>query len=400
MRGNPSDQWSHDRFPGSAGAGRVVVVASIREIPGRAKPFGVRYRSPDGTEHTRWFATKRQARDFRSGVESDRAQGVLLDPRLGRTTFGAWSTRWLESATHLKPRTLAGYHTLLRARILPRFGGAPLSKIEPLDVREWTASLSACGLSASSVRQSYRLFSMIMKAAVESRYIARSPCIGVRLPRLPDREMLFLDAAQVDQLASAISEPFDVLVYVLAYGGLRWGEAVALKRRRFDEVRGRLEVAESLAEVNGILHWGPTKTHARRSVVLPGFLRAMVRDHLAERVDAGLDALMFTGAKGGPMRGTNFRKGRWAPALRAAGLPDALRIHDLRHTCAALLIAENANPKLVQAHLGHSTIAVTFDRYGHLFPDDMDRIAEALDARRSRPAPEATVESLAARRRT
>lgn len=68
---------------------------------------------------------------------------------------------------------------------------------------------------------------------------------------------------------------------------------------------------------------------------------------------------------------------------RVLNLPRELRIHDLRHTCAALLIAENASPKLIQAHLGHSTIAVTFDRYGHLFPDDMDRIAEALDARRA-----------------
>lgn len=149
----------------------------------------------------------------------------------------------------------------------------------------------------------------------------------------------------------AVGAPYDVLVYVLAYGGLRWGEAVAHKRKRFDEVRGRLKVAESIAEVNGILHWGATKTHARRSVVLPGFLRAMVRAHLDDRVPLDPEALLFAGAKGGPLRGTSFRKGRWAPALRAARLPDEFRIHDLRHTCAALLIAENANPKLVQAHL-------------------------------------------------
>ncbi len=358
-------------------------MASIREIPGRAKPFGVRYRSPDGTEHTRWFPTRSKASAFRSSVETDRAQGVLLDPRLGRTTFEAWSTRWLASATHLKPRTFVGYQVILRARINPRFARAQLNRIEPLDVREWMASLTERGLSASSVRQSYRLFSMIMKAAVESRYIARSPCIGVRLPRLPNREMLFLDAAQVDRLAVAMGAPYDVLVYVMAYGGMRWGEAIALKRRRFDEVRGRLEVSESLAEVNGKMLWGDTKTHARRAVVLPSFLRALMRAHLAEHVALDADALMFTASMGGPLRGTSFRNGRWAPALRAAGLPPALRIHDLRHTCAALLIAENASPKLIQAHLGHSTIAVTFDRYGHLFPDDMDRIADALDARRA-----------------
>jgi hypothetical protein len=70
----------------------------------------------------------------------------------------------------------------------------------------------------------------------------------------------------------------------------------------------------------------------------------------------------------------------WTPSVAAAGLPPNLRIHDLRHTCAALLIARGAHPKAIQTHLGHSTIQVTMDRYGHLFPDEMDRLAEGLDA--------------------
>jgi integrase len=90
--------------------------------------------------------------------------------------------------------------------------------------------------------------------------------------------------------------------------------------------------------------------------------------------------LVFTASEGGPLRHANFYKRIWRPARQAACVPDGLRIHDLRHTCAALLIAQGASPKAIQAHLGHSSIQVTFDRYGHLFPEDLEDLAARLDA--------------------
>lgn len=75
-----------------------------------------------------------------------------------------------------------------------------------------------------------------------------------------------------------------------------------------------------------------------------------------------------------------WRRRFWKPAVNAAGLPEQLRVHDLRHICAALLIQQGAHPKAIQAHLGHSTITVTMDLYGHLFPDDAARLADALEA--------------------
>jgi integrase len=160
---------------------------------------------------------------------------------------------------------------------------------------------------------------------------------------------------------------------------LRWGEAAAIRRRRGDLLRGRLEVAESLAEVGAALHFGPTKTHQCRAVTLPRFLRTMLGQHL-EDVPTDPDALVFTAPGGGPLRLTNFRRRVWVPALRAAHLPERFRIHDLRHTCASLLIAWGEHPKKIQEHLGHSSIQVTMDRYGHLFPDENERLADALEA--------------------
>jgi integrase len=190
--------------------------------------------------------------------------------------------------------------------------------------------------------------------------------------------MLFLSAEQVRTLAEAAGE-YRTLIYVLAYGGVRWGEAAAIRRRRCDLLRGRIEVSESLAEVGAALHFGPTKTHQARTVTLPQFLRTMLNRHL-QVVPADPGALVFTAPGGGPLRLTNFRRRVWVPALRAAKLSERVRIHDLRHTCASLLIAEGEHPKAIQEHLGHSSIQVTIDRYGHLFPDQQEHLAEALES--------------------
>ena len=90
-------------------------------------------------------------------------------------------------------------------------------------------------------------------------------------------------------------------------------------------------------------------------------------------------ALVFQSPNGGPLRHSNFRRRVWIPALKEARLPIQLRIHDLRHTCAALLIERHAHPKEIQAHLGHASITTTLDRYGHLFPERLQELGDELD---------------------
>lgn len=178
---------------------------------------------------------------------------------------------------------------------------------------------------------------------------------------------------------------------MLAYGGLRLGEAIAIRRRRLDLRRSRIEVAESLAEVAGALHFGSTKTYERRTVVLPVFVRDQLAAHLSRSGTDDLEALVFRSPDGTPLRHSNFRRRVWLPAVRSADVPEGVRIHDLRHTCAALLIAEGAHPKAIQEHLGHSSITVTMDTYGHLFPSQMEELAARLGHSR-----EAALQNLAA----
>ena len=364
-------------------------MASIRRHPETSNRWQVRYRDPAGRQRTKNFGLKSDAEKYASIIEADKLRGAWTDPKLAKTSVEDWSRRWLATKVNLKPKTRAGYESLLKTHILPVFGELALGGVQPLQVREWVAHLENSGLSPSRIRQAYQLLSAVLKTAVEAGFLSRSPCIGADLPRIRPREMRFLTAEQVNHLAQSTADPYGTLIYLMAYGGLRWGEAVALRRSRCELLRSRIRVTESVSEVGGKLHFGPTKTWRNRDVIIPQFLVERLATHLARSVPH-VDGFVFTSPRrlpednasgvGRPLRHSNFRKRVWMPATAATGL-DGLRLHDLRHTTVALSIAEGAHPKAIQVLLGHSSIAVTMDLYGHLFPSDQEDLASRLDRR-------------------
>jgi integrase len=155
------------------------------------------------------------------------------------------------------------------------------------------------------------------------------------------------------------------------------GEMFGLRRGRVDLMRGRVDVAEIAVEVKGQHFYGPPKTRAgRRSVPLPRFVVDVLTEHAA-----GLEpgALVFPSPNGITLRASLFRRRIWTPATVSAGL-EPLRLHDLRHTTAALWIAAGASPKEIAARAGHTSVSVVLDRYGHLLPGHEDKVNDALDA--------------------
>ena len=354
-------------------------MAHIRRHPVDNSKWQVRYIDPTGRERSRTFPRKVDAEKYLIHVEAQKQRSEWINPELSSTLFEDWAEGWLANRTHLKPKTFSGYESLLRVHILPQFGASRLDRIDSLSIEEWIAELKASGLSASRIRQAHNVLSQILKTAVRARYLPANSAEGIDLPRKPRREQLFLNPSEVDRLAGAVDERYRALVYVFAYGGLRWGEAAALRRRRVDVLRGKLEVAESLAEVGGDLHFGPTKNYRNRVVTLPKFLREMLNHQLVTYTAPEPEALVFTASNGSPMRNSNFSSNVWKPAVQAAGLPEDLRVHDLRHTAVAILISQGVHPEAIKRFLGHSSIMVTMDIYGHLFPSEQEALADALD---------------------
>lgn len=220
----------------------------------------------------------------------------------------------------------------------------------------------------------HRVFSQLMGWAVRDDRITKNPAEGIRIRRRPLADHRYLDHTGVAMLAKECGG-YAPLVRLLAYTGLRWGEVAALRARRVDLVRRRLVVAESVTEVSGRMVWGAPKTHARRTVPLPRFLAADLTAFVAGKDP---DALAFTAPQGGVLRGRNFRRAVFDPAVRRIG-PPGFHPHELRHTAASLAIASGADVKVVQQMLGHKTATLTLDLYGHLFPDRLDDLADRMD---------------------
>ncbi len=358
--------------------GRRRHFGSIRRLPsGR---WQARYQGPDGRRRSapRTFTSHRDAARWLSVTEHRILTGEWGDPAAGNVKVSEWAVRWLDGRIDLKPTTYRTYQMILRSRIVPTFGEMPLRSLTPMGVQEWAASMQERGLSASSIRQSVHLLGAIMKGAVREGMIRSNPCEVVRLPPLPRTEIEVLDAGEVEALANAIQKPFDLLVHIGAYGGLRFGELGALRRRSCDLERRRLHVTEAVVEVDGRLIVGTPKTHQWRSVVLPTFVVSRLASHF-ESMAPDDGEFLFGEAMDRPLRYSAFRRHVWKPALVAAGLHSTLGVHVLRHTCASLLIANGASIKLVQRQLGHASAELTLDRYGHLYPSELDELVEAFD---------------------
>ncbi len=195
--------------------------------------------------------------------------------------------------------------------------------------------------------------------------------------------MLALTAVQLHELAQhadVVRSGEGRLISFLGYSGLRWSEVVALRHRSIDLLNRRVHVREAATDVGGRLVFDSPKSHRQRTVVLP---RSVVR-----LLDEGLeipcpDGHVFSAPEGGPLRSSNYRRKVWSPTLKllTADHPElrGLRIHDMRHTAASLAISCGANVKVVQRMLGHRHASMTLDRYGHLYTEDLEAVADRLD---------------------
>jgi integrase len=355
-------------------------VAHIRRLgSGR---WQARYRDAERRERAGNFRTRAEAQRWLDEQTADLVRGDWRDPRSGRVTIRELAQTWYETTATLKPSTRLAYRSLLDAWVLPRWGGKEVRRIDHGAIAAWTAEVSV-STSASTTRKVVGVLRSVLELAVRDRRIPTNPALGVTLPRLPMSEQRFLTAVELDALSDAMpSERDTVLTLVLGWTGVRFGEAAALRIESVDILRRRVRISAAVAEVRGSIIIGTPKTHASRSVVLPGFLAPILSEYLAR---VGRSGLVFPDAAGGPLRVTNWNQRTFTPTARSIGLiPPKLRVHDMRHTAASLQISSGAGVKVVQQQLGHRSALLTLDRYAHMFPDELDALSSALDSLKAR----------------
>lgn len=392
----------------------------------------------------RTFRTRREAERWLTHQQSAVHQGTHIDPATGGQRLGvvvdAWRATWLD----LEPKTKAGYESILNRHVLPRWRDARVGAVDAPAIQTWINELAATRSreTVTKIYNVLRLV-MRYAIAMRYRSDDPCAAVKLPSSRKePKREMLFLTPAEVATLADAITPRFKLMVYVSSYIGLRAGEVEAVRRKDVDLLHARVSVVLALKDINtssehiadeekGLI-FGPPKNGETRVLVIPKFMKSMfevaldVHEPPADEGypaanDAGdfrwtddpadPDRLLFTSTEGHPIRHTNFYRRHFKPAVRrrycaacnadvktdtehcpeaACGSDDlryvlpeqqhGLRFHDLRHTCASILIAHNAHPFSIKQQLGHKDIQTTFNRYGHLLPSAHEALGASLDA--------------------
>jgi integrase len=352
---------------------------TVDELPsGR---FRARYRGPDGRRHAKVFSTRADAWAWLATQQTDLLRKSWRAPTASRRTVGDYAEDYL--ARHdLRASTRVLYAGLWRHHLAKPWADVPVDEVTPAAVRSWHAAAGRT-TGPTAVAQSYRLLRALLNVAVADETIASNPCRlrGAGTPKA-SRPSRALTAAEALQLAEQLgrdrrTERYRALLLVLAFGGLRFGEATAL--RRSDVLSGgRLRIERSVRRVEGRWVVGEPKTDAgHRTVTLPDAVAVALGKHLEMHVADPPDALLFSTSSGGYLARSNWNA-TFRRAADAIGLP-AVRPHELRHTGATLAAATGATTKELMRRLGHSSPAAAL-LYQHAADDRDAEIARALDA--------------------
>ncbi|MNR86726.1 putative prophage phiRv2 integrase [compost metagenome] len=334
--------------------------------------------------------TKKDAQRYLNGVLREKDMGTFVEP--SAVSLNEYLKQWLESAAKhsVRERTYEGYCKILDRYVRPTLGSRRLSEISPLDIQALYTSLRKLNLSARTIRYAHAVLRSALKQAVKWRMLAQNPADFVDLPRQAKKEMHALSPEEADRfLKAAACDRWGIIFSLAIATGMRPGEYLGLQWKDVDLRAGTITVQRVLVRVKGGWRFTEPKTsRSRRTIPLPtSLVRALSEykhEQAAQIIAAGstyqrLD-LVFANRVGAPLDENNLVKRHFKPIVKAAALPTSLRLYDLRHSCATLLLAAGENPKVVSERLGHASITLTLDTYSHVLPTMQQGAAEKLEA--------------------
>lgn len=350
------------------------------QLKGGETRWRVWWRDPDHKRKNKsGFKTKRDASEWAArNVTVAMNDGAYIDPQGGRVLIGPLGDEWVESHRSVwKPSYTHSIEVSWRAHVCPKWGARKLSDVRHSEVQAWVSRLGA-EKSATVTIRAFGILRGIYETAIQDGRLARSPCDGVKLPRKPRPVPVYLTPEQLRSLADC-SGAYGPLILVLGLCGLRWGEATALTVGDADFQRHRLHVSKSVTKVGGGFVLGTPKSGEARDVPLFGPVAEALRPVCGGRAAGDL---LFQGEHGGYVQPVSIGKNHASWYTRAFELSGVqpIRAHDLRHTAASIAVHSGANVKAIQRMLGHSSAAMTLDRYADLFSEDLDVLIGEVDA--------------------
>ncbi|MEW6230083.1 MAG: site-specific integrase [Bacillota bacterium] len=339
----------------------------------------------------------KQAERHLTKILREMDQGTFTEP--SRETLNHYLDRWLAVAA--KPRvsgsTYHDYEWLLKTYVRPVLGQRRLSQVKPLDVQTLYTKMQEQGLSARTIRYTHAVLRNAFAQAVKWQVLPQNPTQHVDLPGRGHKEMQCLSEVQAQRfLEAAQNDPYYPLFLLAITTGMRPGEYLALRWEDINFEAGTLSVQRTLVKRSGKhiaddsgTGWcfkEPKTSKSRRLIKLPHGVVQALRAHRTKQAEQRLSTgsayrnlgLVFAGEEGQPLDEHNLVRRHFKPILREAGLPESVRLYDLRHTCATLLLAAGENPKIVSERLGHASVTLTLDTYSHVLPDMQQGAADKL----------------------
>jgi integrase len=331
--------------------------------------------------------TRQEVAEKLSKAVSDRVGGVVFDG--DNETLGTYLQRWIDEVVRgtVKQSTLENYAYIARHHIIPELGRIRLKALKARDVRRHYREKLDAGLSPRTVQIIHTVLRKALQQAVRDDVLPRNVCDAVTAPRQTKKEMQPLTPAQAKRLLENVREDRLRALYVLAItAGLREGELLGLRWEDVNLERKLLQVCRQLTRTRDGLFFTAPKRGRARVVRLTDLAIAALEAHWVaqneERTRAGSlwqeTGLVFTSTIGTPVDVGNLTYRSFRPLLKRTDLP-RIRFHDLRHTCATLLLSKGTHPKIVQEMLGDANISMTMDTYSHVLPDMQEKAVSAMD---------------------
>jgi integrase len=320
---------------------------------------------------------------------SDREGGLVFDAE--NQTVSEYLERWLSDSVKgsVRPKTFDSYEWLVRKHIAPALGRVKLKTLTSAHIQGFYRSKLEAGLSPRTVQYLHVVLHRALKQALRWGLVPRNVSEAVDPPKVRREEIRPLSSDQARRLLEAASgDRFEALYALAIHCGLRQGELLGLRWEDVDLEAGTLHVRRTLnLAKDGPKFTAPKTAKSRRQIRLTAGAVAALRRHHDRQFEESTRltglwqdyGLVFATTIGTPINPRNLTGRSFKPLLKQAGLPDT-RFHDLRHTCATLLLRRSVHPKLVQELLGHATIAVTLDTYSHLVPGMGHQAANAMES--------------------
>lgn len=337
--------------------------------------------------------TEKGAKLFRAKVETEMEQGTFCSPT--KNTVREYADHWLKVYVGRKttPKTQQQYHYLVRNYIAPGLGNVPLSKLRPAHIEEFYSGLQRVDgkpgeLSANTIQAIHRALNSILNHAVDAEVIARNPIkrhVRPNSPRKSEKVMFYTGVEAQTLLRLSEGTDLHTILALAIHTGMRVGEISALRWSDVDLDARSITITRSMEQTSKAgIREKTTKTERGRTVRIGEYLvRALVR-HKAEQSEKRLagelrhhQGHVVTLSNGSP-KSPYYISGLWREFIRGTGLPFR-NFHALRHTHASLLIEQGVHAKAISERLGHSSISITMDTYGHLMGGIEDQAVERLD---------------------